>query len=302
MVMNFTNSSKHPRLYQIGRCPACGSEANPAGALRLPLYSVFTCHCGIKYIDPSLDEQGQIAIYQDSDSLTAINAALEQYYDYETLDPKSRTTKDYTAALAAVAALVTGRDLCEIGCGAGGFLAHAKAHGWNVLGIDSSSDNVSKTRSKGVEALPTNIFEFSTERFFNVVVLWDVLEHPQAPGKLLDRCRELLKPGGVLLIAIPYDPNIISSLARFFYGASFGKIQGPALKWYVVEHTSYFSRKGLTGLLARSGFSLLRSWKTETDLARYRFEASTRLILAALFFLARIFGLKNRMIAIARRT
>lgn len=301
MTISSMNSSEHPGLHVTGCCPACGSKTTRAPMLKLRLYSVFSCECGIKYIDPSLDELGQIALYQDSNSLTTVNPALEQYYDYETVDSSSRTAKDYGAALDALETLVKGRDLCEIGCGTGGFLVSAMAKGWDVFGIDSSLMNVTKTCSKGVAAVRENVFQFSSERCFDVVVLWDVIEHPQVPSKLLDRCRRLLKPGGVLLIAVPYDPNIISALAHLFYVASRGGINGPAAKWYVLEHTSYFSRKGLANLLARSGFRIIRSWKTETDLARYKFKTFTRLILRGLFLLARVFGFQNRMILIARK-
>jgi len=251
-------------------------------------------------LDPSLDDAAQIALYQNSESLKEINPALEEYYEYDTLDPKGRTARDYMRALLDLEGQVRGRDLCEVGCGTGGFLAFAKSKGWNVLGVDSSSENIQKTKARGVDALQINVFDYAAPARFDVVVLWDVLEHPQDPGKLLAKCRELLKPGGRLLIAIPYDPNSVSLMGRLIYGLSLGKIRGPASKWYILEHTSYFSKKGLRGLLAKHDFEVVNEWKTETDLARYKFGFAQNAVLRTLFLGARILGLQNRLIAISK--
>jgi len=269
--------------------------------IKLERYSVFQCPCGIKYLDPSLDEAAQIAFYKNSESLKEINPALEEYYEYNTLDPKGRTARDYTRALRDLEGQVKGRDLCEVGCGTGGFLAFSKSKKWNVFGIDSSSENILKTCARGVDALQINIFEYTAPTKFDVVVLWDVLEHPQEPGKLIAKCRELLKPGGRLLIAIPFDPNVISVLGRFIYMMSLGMLRGPVSKWYILEHTSYFSKKGLRGLLERHDLKIVSWWKTETDLSRYKFGFVQRVILKVLFIVARVLGLQNRLIAIAGR-
>lgn len=289
-------------LVPQGHCPSCGAKAAARSRLVLSDFDVHACRCGIKFIDPSLDEQGQISIYRSSGSLAEINPSLEQYYEYKTLDPKSRTARDYKAALDGVEKATDGNDLFEIGCGAGGFLQYAKIRGWNVSGIDSSPENIKKTKEKGLEALQGNIFEYASSSRFDVIVLWDVLEHPQDPGKLLEKCRGLLKPGGCLLIAVPHDPNIISLAARMLYVLSLGRITGPAARWYVMEHTSYFSIRGLCGLLERHGFSATRWWKTETDLSRYKFGFMDRFSLGFLFALARMLGFQNRLVTIAQKS
>ncbi len=301
MSTNFTKFSEFAHLVHTGQCPVCGALKNPRPIIRLPFFSVYSCACGTKYLDPSLTEDGQIAIYRDSGCLKTINSALAQYYEYETLSPKNRTFRDYQAALRVVAENTAGRELCEIGCGTGGFLSYASANGWKVFGIDSSPENVIATQQRGIEAVQANIFLYKPRHFFDVVVLWDVIEHPQNPGKLIAKCRELLKPDGFILIAVPYDPNIISVLARCIYVLSLGKVKGPASRWYVLEHTSYFSAKGLRGLLSSNHFSVVNYWKTETDLSRYQFSKSSLLVLNFLFFIARMFGLQNRLILLARK-
>lgn len=288
-------------LIEKKRCPSCGASRGTRATVKLPLFSVYACVCGIKFLDPSLDEQSQMGIYQNSQTLKEINPALEQYYEYETLEPQSRTAHDYEKALGEVGIMALGRDLCEIGCGNGGFLAYAKSRGWQVTGIDSSPENIQQVLKRGADGIHGDVFQYHSDRRFDVVVLWDVLEHPQDPGRLLKKCRELLKPDGCLLIALPYDPNIISFLAHALYLLSFGCVKAPAAKWYVLEHTSYFSKKGLRNLLGRNDFRLIKWWKTETDLSRYKFGFLSRGVLRVLFGLGRIFGAQNRLIVVAKK-
>jgi SAM-dependent methyltransferase len=284
-----------------GGCPGCGKPREAQEPkIRFDSFSVYACACGLKYLDPALDDASQIAIYEDPRRLREMNPALEEYYDFEVGDLKTKTGRDYARALASLGTCVGGRDLMEIGCGAGGFLAFAKSRGWNVLGVDSGAQNIQKTRDRGVEAVCADVFAYRPSRSFDAVVLWDVLEHPLDPGKLIRKCREFLKPGGCLLIALPYDPNLISLLATVLYRVSFSRMRRAAGQWYVPEHNSYFSERGLRSLLGRNGFDLIRCWKTDTDLSRYRFGVLTRICLEMAFAAARLFGLQNRMILIAK--
>jgi len=80
-------------------CPVCRQEKTAEKLYDLPLFSVKKCQCKTAYIDPCLDAQGQMSIYQSSETLKKINPALESYYEYETLNPSSLTFKDYRLAL-----------------------------------------------------------------------------------------------------------------------------------------------------------------------------------------------------------
>lgn len=45
--------------------------------------------------------------------------------------------------------------------------------------------------------------EFDTDERFDVIVMGFILEHVESPGFLLDRFRQLMKPGGRIYIAVP---------------------------------------------------------------------------------------------------
>lgn len=295
-----TKPHSHFELKPTGICPACRNEKSSEPVHKMTYFNVYDCaHCQMRFIDPSLTDDEQMQIYQSQETIQQVNPALQTYYDYDALNPESRTYKDYVRALSETENLVKHKSLCELGCGAGSFLRLAQSRGWTVSGIDASHENVKMLQSKGIPAIQGNIFEKEDWPQFDCVALWDVIEHPRDPGLLLSRCRNLLKPGGVLLIATPCYPNVLSQLADFLSRISGGKIAGPLDKMYMFEHITYFSPQSLKNLLHAQGFQVFKHWKTETDLKRYAFPPVTRMILKLAFGFARLLGLENRLIAIA---
>ncbi len=289
------------KFIQQNRCPVC-RELCGTPRLKLKDFSVFVCSsCGLRYIDPSLDGQSQMEIYQTSETLAKINPALKHYYEYDTLDKTTRTYKDYIQALNRASRLTDGRELLEVGCGTGSFLQAAKTAGWEVCGVDSGKSNIDSLSQKGIEGYCQGFLEWETLQRFDVIVLWDLIEHPQDPSLFVAKCYELLKSGGLLLLATPQDPNLLTVLSDLFYDISFGQCRAPASQLYIMEHTSYFNARTLGRLVAQSGFETVLAWKTETDLARYQFPSLVKACLYVIFFLARLFRLQNRLLLIARK-
>ena len=134
-------------LVETGICPLCRDGTNKKLLFALERTNVYGCAaCGLKFIDPSLSAETMTTIYTSSESLREINPVHEHYYEYDTLDAKSATFRDYATALDRVSTYVKGRDLLEVGCGTGGFLEFARGKGWNVSGVDSSVENIAKLR------------------------------------------------------------------------------------------------------------------------------------------------------------
>ncbi len=288
-------------LTRTGLCPACRGSHGHQLLFKLDRFDVFRCPCGLRFIDPSLDGKSMMEIYRSSETLREINPALEHYYEYDTLDPQSLTCRDYSGALKEVGRVTPGRELLEVGCGTGSFLEFAKAKGWQVTGVDSSPENIGKLRERGIEGEAADFLTLSTSKRFDVIVLWDLIEHPQDPTSFVEKSWELLNEKGLLLIATPHDPSLLSLLAGALYRLSRGRIKFPVRQLYILEHTSYFSLKTLRALLEKGGFRVVKAWKTETDLERYHFSPLLRTGLRGAFFLARCLGLQNRLIAVARK-
>lgn len=242
-----------------------------------------------------------MAIYESSETLKAINPALENYYEYDTLDPKSKTARDYERALKEASQLTSGRKLLEVGCGAGSFLEFAREKGWEVSGVDSSEKNNLLLKEKKIRGICSGYLDAPENERFDVIVLWDLIEHPQNPNAFTEKSFRLLNPGGVLILATPCYPNLMSVLAHFFYILSFGNITSPLSKLYMLEHTSYFRPDTLKNMVISHGFKPAADFKTETDLKRYLFSKPLRLVLVLIFLAAQLIYLQNRYVLLAER-
>jgi SAM-dependent methyltransferase len=137
--------------------------------------------------------------------------------------------------------------MLDLGCWVGFLLAEARDRGWSTLGVEPSTFAANRARDRlGLEVVRGDLIEAQVpEGVWDAVVLGDVLEHVTMPCRALDRVSALLKPGGVVYIALPDA------------GSRVARILGP--RWWSVlpTHVHYFTRGSLATLLRRRGFEPL---------------------------------------------
>jgi SAM-dependent methyltransferase len=83
------------------------------------------------------------------------------------------------------------------------------------------------------------------EDHFDVVTLWDVIEHVIDPQSVLERAHRLLKPGGLVVV---HTIDIESLFAR---------LMGARWPWLMEMHIYYFSRRTLRAMLEQCGFEVI---------------------------------------------
>jgi len=140
-----------------------------------------------------------------------------------------------------------GRRLLDVGSGPGFFLAHGRARGWRVLGVEPSQRAAAHARSLDLDVVEEFLTPELAARLdaFDVVHLNDVLEHVPDPAALVGTCVGLLRPGGLLCVAVPNDYNPVQRALR-------SRGRAP---WWVAppHHLNYFDFESLERLLARAG-------------------------------------------------
>jgi len=135
------------------------------------------------------------------------------------------------------------RRLLELGCGHGLLLDEARARGYDGLGLELARDAAvyaRETLGLNVLEIPVEHPELDGERY-DAIVLADVIEHLDDPVAAIDRCVELLAPGGSLLIVTP-DPS--SRTAR---------LAGRRWWGYLPAHYCLIPRATLRELVAARG-------------------------------------------------
>ncbi len=154
----------------------------------------------------------------------------------------------------------SGGKLLEIGCAYGFFLEQARST-FDATGIDVNDAAIRAAQSLGVRALFGEFLAWSPDARdgpFDVVCMWDTIEHLLEPRQYLDHARSMMAPGGWLFLT---TGDIGSAMARM-RGASWRMIHPPS-------HVNYFSRETMTRLLDRAGFRVtsIGSVGTHRDVA-----------------------------------
>ena len=135
--------------------------------------------------------------------------------------------------------------LLDIGCGTGDFLLRAKNTGWKVTGIEPNAQARELAKDKVEDVFDVEHLLSLKEQSFDVITLWHVLEHLPKLEEHLEILQRLIKPGGLLVIAVP---NFKSYDAQHYknYWAAFD----------VPRHLWHFSKVSIQKLLGRYNFQM----------------------------------------------
>jgi SAM-dependent methyltransferase len=129
----------------------------------------------------------------------------------------------------------------------GTFLELAERRGFEVAGVEPSrwAADVARRRISGsvhcgaVEDAPL------PDGGYDVVTMWDVVEHLPDPALDLRAVYGALRPGGIF------------ALSTMDVDALFARLAGSRWPWYMQMHLVYFSRRTLTEMLRREGFHIV---------------------------------------------
>lgn len=147
-----------------------------------------------------------------------------------------------------------GSKVLDVGTAGGAFLEAAGQFGYDAVGLEPSTYLVNKGNSRGLNlkqgTIDTHPFESS---IFDMICLWDVIEHIVDPGEALKKISPLLKPDGILLINFPD------------IGTAIAKLAGKRFWWILSVHLHYFTQKTLGKMCEVNGFDAFyfkRYWQT----------------------------------------
>jgi len=141
--------------------------------------------------------------------------------------------------------------LLDFGCGNGQFLRTASSAGYSTVGVDISEAAVIRCRSIGLEA--HRIAEFDPSKYqetFDVVTLWDVLEHLPKPAEVLSSVTTVLRHGGYLVVKSPGPGAFSVQISAMFPSLAGAVVSAPS-------HNQFFTSRSLTRLLELHGFHRL---------------------------------------------
>ena len=286
-------------------CPLCMGKENGQLFVVNQLCIIECMICHFRYMNPSLSEKGMSILYENSKILSKVNPALERYYEYADIR-NSRTLKDYQMVLNfAQKHLKSNRKpkLFEVGYGTGGFLLEAIRSGWSIDGIETSKQNSDYLRKQyGLEVQCGTFDDFEpVVSDYQMVALWDVVEHTIDPHSFVRKAYRMLAPGGLLVLATPNISGLLNTVSESVYRSSGGVIKWLIKQLYVIEHVGYYTPNTLNRLILNEGFERKKIFFTETDLKRYKFSLTLHACLVVFFLIAKCLNRQNRMIYVAQK-
>jgi ubiquinone/menaquinone biosynthesis C-methylase UbiE len=147
-----------------------------------------------------------------------------------------------------VGANVSPRRILDVGCHIGVMVELAKERGWDAWGVEPSQWASEQARARGLHVVTGTLNDAKVpENYFDVVTMWDVIEHLTDPAAEIRNVHRVVKQGGIFAI---HTIDIESWFAR---------MMGGRWPWLMEMHLYYFSPRTLGKMLEQCGFEIVRS-------------------------------------------
>ncbi len=229
----------------IKKCPACGENLHKR--LSTPKFYLYDCH-NCQLLSARIKKKSTSNDYYEFFEIKK----FEEYY-------KNFRKKTFKKNWKEILMFKKNGLALDIGASVGWFL-DVQPKGWIVKGIEKYISAVPAKYKKDIK--PMDIFELAnTSATFDLVTLWNVVEHLNNPNKALKIIHERLKKDGVLAMSFPNSSGLISRISYFIYDSSFGFIRKQLNILFQIDsaspHLFHFNANNMKLLLQNNSFEVL---------------------------------------------
>jgi|SRR5579863_1528155 len=193
---------------------------------------------------PSIDE---MAAYADTEYACGL------YKDY--VAAASLKHETFRRRIRLIRNFVERGRLLDVGCASGFFIEMALEQGFDAYGIEFSKTAIALAKQEIQPRImhgDVNLLRERGQKCFDLVVAFDIIEHTHNPIKFLMDIREILAPGGWLILATPDTGHFLRHLMRSRW---------PMLQ--PLQHTYLFSRKAMRKVLEEAGYNRIQVQNAE---------------------------------------
>jgi 2-polyprenyl-3-methyl-5-hydroxy-6-metoxy-1,4-benzoquinol methylase len=234
----------------VTKCQLCGSEGREERFRDGPFSVVGCSDCGLVYVTPRLVGQALLDVY-DEGYWKSNNPKERGYADYK--KEAALYLKTFERRMRLVGRwLRPGARILDVGCAAGYFLRVAQTRGHDVHGVElSQAIAVEAVSHLGADRVHIGTLDDAVRAMdyrpesFDLITMWDVIEHIPEPQPVVRRIRELLKPDGRFLLE---TQNVASRWARLL-----------GRRWHHYkhdEHLYHFDPATIRRILGDCGFAV----------------------------------------------
>jgi 2-polyprenyl-3-methyl-5-hydroxy-6-metoxy-1,4-benzoquinol methylase len=234
-------------------CNLCGGTRKDELFDLNPFKLVRCQDCGLSYVSPRYTESRILKLYDDSyftnpGFFSGDSSRIYGYSDYG--ESRDNVETMYRKIVGQMDRFVKPGKLLEVGSAYGYFLNEAKKKGWEVSGIELSQNARNACEKEfGIQPFSGPLKKFDSSHQFDSVVFFDVLEHMHDPVETLRTIQAMIKPGGLLVLAVPNSASWVLKLL----GTSWEDLQ----RANSGEHLYFFNSETLRQILVKTGFEVL---------------------------------------------
>ncbi len=194
--------------------------------------------CRTVYLSPRLNPHLIIESYAGGEDASFIAQDAARLKTFE--KALRRLAREHTIPLARQTKVL------DIGCAGGAFLLAAENLGLEAVGIEPNRWMCDYARTEHqVDARPGVLADHHfPDATFDLITLWDVIEHVPSPSAELKEIHRILKPGGVLVVNYPD------------YRSLPARLLGRKWPFWLSVHLTYYTPSTITKHLKESGFTV----------------------------------------------
>lgn len=238
-------------MITLEHCPICDSgKFSPFmdcidHTVSRETFSIVQCDsCGFKFTNPRPEEHQLGKYYKSEDYISHsntskgfINSAYQSVRKYTLLKKLQLISRYYR----------TGKIL-DIGCGTGEFLKTMKNAKWEAIGIEPDEGARKQCIEKqGLDVREEGKMKQLPDEHFDVITMWHVLEHVPKLNERVEELKRLLKPNGMIIIAVPNCDSLDAKTYKEKWAA-----------YDLPRHLYHFTPKDIEALFRKKGMKVFK--------------------------------------------
>jgi SAM-dependent methyltransferase len=227
-------------------CPICGTPLPVNPKRRIRHFTTVECpECTLEYVNPRPSKEQISSLYRGEEYFTSALGDVG-YRNYgEEQEAIAATSRRRLLRLQMVLGPSIGAHLLEVGAAFGYFLEEAERNGIRVSALEVSDAAASRLKERFKRVFHGELQQMNLEAEFDLLVLFDTIEHIANLREFIDAAYRAVRPGGVLAFTTPDNQSLSARLA----GKSWWSYRLP-------EHLVYLNYRSITRLLDGS-FTLI---------------------------------------------
>jgi len=236
----------------LTNCPVCNSSSSELfltckdHTVSRETFDIVRCiSCGFKYTNPR-PELNVLGNYYKSEDYVSHSNTKKGF-----INSTYQTVRKYTLIkkLQLISKYYKTGKVLDIGSGTGEFLNICKNAKWETIGIEPSDDarNMSITNYSLDIRKEEEIANLISESF-DIITMWHVLEHVPDLNTRIEDLKRLIKPNGIIIIAVPNCNSLDAKIYKENWAA-----------YDVPRHLYHFTPKDIEAVFKKHELNLFRT-------------------------------------------